>query len=45
MVAVAVTEVCFVLLGSSLTLEGTGGTDLLTYHFALSTGFKCPMLP
>ena len=45
MMAIAVTEVWCVLLGSSLTLEGTVGTDLLTYHYALSTGFKCPMLP
>ena len=45
MVAVAVTAVWYVLLGSSLTVEGIGGTDLLTNHYALSIGFKCPMLP
>jgi len=45
MVAVAVTEVWCVLLGSSLKLEGIDGMDLLTYHFAWSIGFKCPMLP
>lgn len=33
-----------VLLGSSLTVEGIGGMDMLTYHCALSIGFKCPML-